>query len=689
MLSANLQDYPTAPESVEEQVDTVQLQNRALVTKWLSKIERAKKKWEPDFKRMRDNMEFASGIQWPDQTTIETDNYTNNITLRAVSQKVATLYAKNPKAVAQRRKRLDYQVWDGEMESLLESINTAQEAVMSGQPVPVEISALFNDFQAGKAHEKLVDKICKTLEITYQYQVDTQQPDFKEQLKQAVRRVVICGVAYGRPIYCQPNNAYPKPVSSGPDNKIADLAGRLGEITRQIQEEGVDGSSNDDRIASIRSLAASMGASTQDENLTSELNERIEFDFLPATSVIPDPNCRALKGFVAAQWVAIEFVMDREDANAIFGVNIKQDAKDQPTPSDKLESGEELNCDKVYIYEILNKMDRSHFYICSGYKDFLIEPEPISPSVDGFWPVVALTFNDIEVEHNTKTSIFPPSDVQLMKSIQKEWNRTRDALRHHRIANQPRYLVRKGLLTNEDKQKILSAEPNEILELEGIPPEAQPSQLIQFMQNVPIDERLYDTAPLEQDMMMGAGLQQANLGAAQPNVTATVGSIAEQSRLNVSASNVDDLDGFLSQLARMAGEMIMQAFSPETVLRIAGPGAAWPVTPDMKADLLNEILLQIEAASSGRPNKAMDLQNWTQLAPVLQAAGVNPAFIAEESVKRLDDNLDVSRLFPLTPDPSLMSPSGPSPVAQPGPAGTGPAPNPAAPSLAGAPRATS
>lgn len=686
MISANLQDYPSAPEPVVEQVDTVAEQNRALVVKWLGKIEKAKKKWEPDFKRMRDNMEFASGIQWPGQTTIETDNYLNNITLRAVSQKVATLYAKNPKATAIRRKRLVYQVWDGEMESLLDSIGTAQEAVMSGQPVPVEISALFNDFQAGKTHEKLIDKICKTLEITYQYQVDTQQPDFKEQLKQVVRRVVICGVGYGRPIYCQPNNAYPKPVSSGPDNKVADMAGRLSEITRQIQEDGADGSSNDDRIASIRSLAASMGASTQDENLVAELNERIEFDFLPATSVIPDTNCRALKGFVAAQWIAIEFVMDREDANAIFGVPIKKGDVSQNT---SLDGGEELNCDKVFVYEVLNKMDRSHFYICSGYKDFLVEPEPVSPSVDGFWPVVALTFNDIEVEHNTKTSIFPPSDVQLMKSIQKEWNRTRDALRHHRIANQPRYLVRKGLLTDKDKEKILSAEPNEILELEGIPPEAQPAQLIQFMQNVPIDEHLYDTAPLEQDMMMGAGLQQANLGAAQPNVTATVGSIAEQSRLNVSASNVDDLDGFLSQLARMSGEMIMQSFASETVLRIAGPGAAWPVTPDMKADLLNEILLQIEAASSGRPNKALDLQNWSQLAPILQASGVNPAFIAEESVKRLDDNLDVSKLYPLTPDPSLMSPSGPSPAAQPTLAGTSVASQPSAPSLAGNPKATS
>src|SRR5204863_474958 len=71
---------------------------------------------------------------------------------------------------------------------------------------------------------------------------------------------------------------------------------------------------------------------------------------------------------------------------------------------------------------------------------------------------------------------------------------------------------------------------------------------------VPIDERLYDTQPLETDMMLGAGMQQANLGPAQPNVTATVGTIAEQSRLDVASSNVDDLDTLLSQVAQASGE---------------------------------------------------------------------------------------------------------------------------------------
>ncbi len=666
MLVATLQPSQSdAIPPVVEDESPEQRQDRALVKLWLSKIEHAKKKWEPDFKRMRDNMEFVSGLQWPGQTTIETERYSVNLTLHAGGQKVATLYAKNPKAAAKKRERLEYQVWDGEMESLMDAIGQAQAAVAVGEPIPVEISALFNDFQAGKTHQKLVDKICKTLEVVYQYQVDTQQPDFKEQVKQVVRRVIIAGVGYGRPIYCRPNEAYSKPSSAGVGTKVADLAGRLSEVTRQVEAGSDDNSSA--KLSTIRSLAASLGASASDENLSAELSERIEFDFLPATSVIPDPKCRALKGFVAASWVAIEFPLELETANAIFGVDIKTDQQDSTVNVDMSEGGPSKEQETVYVYNVFNKQDKTQFFVCKGYKDFLVEPEPLKPSVDGFWPLVALTFNDVEVEPCTKTSIFPPSDVQLMKAIQVEWNRTRDALRHHRVANAPRYFVRKGLLTDDDKEKLLSAVPNEVIELAGIPDGADPATLIRFMQTHPIDERLYDTSPLEQDLTLSAGMQQANIGAAQPNVTATVGSIAEQSRLNVSASNVDDLDGFLSSLARMSGEMIMQEFAPETIARIAGPGWAWPVTPEMRADYLNEILLQVEAASSGRPNKALDIANWRDLAPTLINAGASPAGIVQETVRRLDDSLDVTKFFPISQDVApaeQLSPSGAPPAAQ-------------------------
>lgn len=654
-------DLPTSPEALEtaqpETSEAEKNQQRALIKSWLSKIERAKKKWEPDFKRMRSNMEFVSGLQWVGQETIETNRYVNNITLRAISQKVAILYAKNPKAVAEPRKRMLYQVWDGQIDTLLNAMMIAEQQIATVGEILPEISAILNDWQAGNAQKQLLAKVCETLQIVYQYQVDKHRPDFKEQFKQLVRRTVICGVGYVRPIYCQPNAAYTKPKSIEVDSSLAGLAGRVSEVVRQIQESGK--TNNDERLATLNNLATAMGGIAEDENLGAELSEKIEFDFPQATSVIPDPNCRQLKEFVAAGWIAIEYPLPREDVNAIFGVDVKTNPESQPQREEKpdQESNNSAN-DIVCVYEVLDKRTKTRFFICKGYEDYLVSPEYPKPSVDGFWNVVALTFNDIEVDPSTQTSIFPPSDVQLMKPIQMEWNRTRDSLKAHRRASAPRYLIRHGMLTEEDEQALVNGKEHELIRIKGGEPGQDLSKIVSRLEAAPIDPALYDTAPLEQDMMLGAGVQQANLGAAQPNVTATVGSIAEQSRMNVSASNVDDLDACLTRLAQMCGEMIFQTFSPDTVMRIAGPGAAWPMTDEMRTDLLNEILLKVEAASSGRPNKAVDIQNWTQLAPILQAAGVNPAGLVEETVKRLDDGLDVSKMFPITPD-TLSGPIAP------------------------------
>jgi hypothetical protein len=57
-------------------------QQRAEVKRWCDRILRAKVHWEKDFKRMREDMEFASGLQWDGQTSLLEERYINNVTLR-------------------------------------------------------------------------------------------------------------------------------------------------------------------------------------------------------------------------------------------------------------------------------------------------------------------------------------------------------------------------------------------------------------------------------------------------------------------------------------------------------------------------------------------------------------------------------------------------------------------------------
>jgi len=668
----------------------VSAETTALVEQWVSRITAAKAKWEPDFKRMRRNMEFASGIQWPGQTKMDTEKYVNNITLRMVNQKVASLYAKNPTAVATRRPRLDFQLWNGETESLMEAIGQAQQILSAGMELPPELASFFKDVEDGRLRKQMVDKIGKTLQIIYGHAIDSQKPEFKQQLKQCVRRAIICGVAYGRPIFCREDSANYSPSSIDTRSGANERAGRAQEIINKIEDGTV--AQDSATTGTLKNLAASLGVPQE----ASRLPERLEFDFLPSTAIIPDIRCRSLVDFVGARWKAIEYVLPVAEVNAIFGTKIKVGtgaeggAKEANQSNDVIENQpsnvktDVFSGGLVKLYEIFDYTTKTRCFVCDGWKEFVLEPEPVFPAISGFWHVFALTFNELEVDPDSQTSIFPPSDVQTVKSPQMEWNRTREDLRDHRRANSPRYIYRAGTISPEDLETLTNAAPNSAVGLKSVPADMPLDRVIMAMPMMQIDPAMYETQTLEQDMMLGGGMQQANLGPAQADVTATVGTIAEQSRMNVSASNIDDLDGFLSRLAQAGGEMLLLEMSEETAKRIAGVGAVWPNSDQSRADYLNEVFLKIEAASSGRPNKAVDIANWRDLAPLLLQAGANPIGVVEETAKRLDDNLDSSGFFPLTPPEASSSPGGGSSSTDGGPmqeGSNGPSTQPPAPSF--------
>jgi hypothetical protein len=106
-------------------------------------------------------------------------------------------------------------------------------------------------------------------------------------------------------------------------------------------------------------------------------------------------------------------------------------------------------------------------------------------------------------------------------------------------------------------------------------------------------------------------------------------------------ANIDDLDSFMSEITRAAGQVLLLEMSPEEVKKIVGPGALWPEF--LREDVLNEIYLEIEAGSTGKPNKAAELQNIERIIPFLiQIPGIDPKFLAKELLKRLDDKMDVN-----------------------------------------------
>jgi hypothetical protein len=109
-----------------------------LVSDWTRKVKRAKRFWKPSFDRMREDQEFAFGKQWSKDASDK--RYVANLTLRLVAQKTAFLYAKNPKAVAKKRPRLNATSWDESQTTLNQLMQSAammmQQAQASGMARP-------------------------------------------------------------------------------------------------------------------------------------------------------------------------------------------------------------------------------------------------------------------------------------------------------------------------------------------------------------------------------------------------------------------------------------------------------------------------------------------------------------------------------------------------------------------------
>jgi len=744
---------------------------RKLVSDWSRKIKKAKRYWKPSFDRMREDQEFCFGKQWSKRG--DDKRYVANLTLRLVAQKTAFLYAKNPKAVAKKRQRLNAVSWDESQTTLNQLMQSgammmqqAQAAgAMGGGPmapggpmaggVPPEMmgqvagmaggavqglmpmatgqppdigmlmaggmppnpsampspdmnqisgavgaalgGATMPSMGAGpipgsmqqpqglgdqlgmaaagaaaggmlpgaspmiaqavgsgmdimmdaarvKNENIMMDKLARTLELLYAYEVDNQPHPFKSMLKMSVRRAVTNGVSYVK-------LGYERVMEMRPDLEkgIADANERLATLQRLAAD--AQDNITDDTDMEAEQLRLLLQDLLQQQGAV--VREGLTFDFPLSTRIIPDIKCIDLKNWVAADWVAEEYLLSVSEIEEIYGVDVRghcteygtddegtdptKTMSDWSTSKDKDDSRGEPN---AIVWEIYSRKDGLVYVVCDGYREFLREPAGPEVYNERFYPWYALIFNGIEDERE----LYPPSDVRLMRDMQLEYNRCREGLKEHRIAGRPFIAVVAGALDEEDLEKVTNREANAIIEMNALQPNQDVKQLLQAYAGAGVDPNLYEVNPVYEDILRTTGIQEANLGGTS-NTTATQAQIAEGSRMTSMGSNIDDLNDILTQLARNGGQILLREMPQEKVKRIVGQGAVWPASP-VAQDIANEILLEIEAGSMGRPNQAQEIANAQRLMPLLiQLPGIDPEFLAKETLRRLDDRLDLTEAF--------------------------------------------
>lgn len=611
---------------------------KAFVREWTGKVQSAVRFFEKQFKQMSDDMKFARGEQWVGGNQ---ERYTCNIVQRHLNQRVASLYAKNPKIIARRRRTLDFALWDETPQTVQGVVQQMQAAQLTGNPAAVNPQSiqLIQDIMQGMNKRKLMDKIAATMEIVAEYTLKQQQPGFKNQMKQLVRRVLTTGVGYisvgiQRTMQKRPEDAA----------KISDLTSQIEMMMRegydiQNNKDGADSPDIEALKVQLRQLQAAPDNSVQKEGIV--------IDFPKSNKIIIDPRCSDIVGFVGAKWIAEEFLLTTDDIKEVFHVDLQKGkftAYTNPDEKERREISPERDssgryketASRVRVWKIYSKDDKMVYVVAEGYNDFLVEPGYPEVKLNRFWPIIPVVFNPREDEE----SIYPQSDVYLIRDMQMEYNRQREGQREHRFANRPKTIVAKGRLSNEDILAFKDHPANAVIQIDGMQPNEKVEDVLQPMKMPPLDPALYDVNPAFEDIQRVVGSQEADLGGTS-GASATETNISESNRMTSIASNIDDLEDALNEMAGAIGEIAPIELSPDSVKKIAGPGAVWPeLSPQ---DVTDELYLEIEAGSNGRPNKAAEIDNFTKLAPIaMQIPGFDPLWWARQLVMRLDDRLDVT-----------------------------------------------
>lgn len=661
------------PESGAQSSVPASQSRAALVKHWLKEIEADEKFWKETFDQMRKDEQIAT--EGADADWVKGGKYVAPIAVRMINQSVAQLYAKNPKAIASRRRKLLYTLWDENPESLQAAMVkvTPPETVMTSpdpalppidtatgaewEPDPQSV-ALLEEVAQAQEYKRMVDNVGKGLELLWDYFTGEQSGGFKLLMKAAVRRTKVCKVSYvklGFQRLMQPN--------PGLDGRIDDATSKLKAVEaclHALQGEEYDAQSAE--AEQLRTLLADL------EREPKELvyREGPIFEFPEADEIIPHRRVKHLKTFTGCDYITHRLGdMTPSRVFELYGVDLKAGSFTDFREKDTKDQGEPL----ARVYEVQDKKRGQILTVCAGYDDFLKEPATPDVKIERFWTVFPLIFNETQ----SREKKYPHSDIYLTRHATDEYNRAREGLREHRKSSRPKYATARGALADDDMRKLESGEAFAILSLKALKPGTDVKSILQAIPAAPIDPNFYDTNPLFQDFQRISGFQEANLGGTSGS-SATESTIAENSRGDSRDENIDDLDEMLSALAHAFAQLCLAQLSKETVLEIVGPGAVWPDLPPTREEIAKDLQLSIKAGSSGRPNAAVELAKIERALPsALQLPGKMHWAVAlvERQLRLLDidpDELEADAIPPITPSvvaQNALDGRGGPPAAQP------------------------
>lgn len=488
----------------------------------------------------------------------------------------------------------------------------------------------------------------------------------KRRAKACLRAAKTTGIGWAKVFYS--TNIKTDPIMQSRTKDLQDRLQQLDKLKREL--------SDPEEIANKERLKLEIQQTQKSLNMESEqvIYEGLVIDILDSKNLILDvTTIKDFDDYNKAPFMVEEIMMTKSMLLKRWNQfpagtkEFKVGKSTDDSSSDNLD-----NNVVVKVYEIWDAENRLVHYMTEGGEAFLQDPIQIEITGEDWYPYLPMGVNIVDGQ------FFPLSDTALLMDLQDEHNSARTRFQQHRDIAIPHWVGKKDALDETDAKTIMQSVTGEIALVNGEP--GQPiKNYLDIFSSPPVDPAIYDTTHTERDMERVAG--GGEVSQPKSNRSRTLGEaqlLSEETGTQITA-DTDEVEDWFGRLAKHTLEILLQALTVDQVVEIAGPlaepeidqetgeptgklleGVVWP---EMEIDnIFNMLQIQIQAGSSGRPNKDKEMQVWTQLlmpkvTDLVMSVGQlrengqedlaeSLMMIAQETLRRLDERFDIHEFLP-------------------------------------------
>lgn len=524
--------------------------------------------------------------------------------------------------------------------------------------------------------------LAKTLELLVNQQLG--RAHIKQRGKSWVRAAMTVAIGWLKATYQRDYETDPETT-----NRIADTQDNLARIERLVAE--IDAGEHEtaeelaDKQAELKDQLESLQAS-----LEVSVQQGMVLDVVDNADLIVADGIGCMDEYLNAGFIAQRVWPDEDEFKTKYKMDVPEGALRYDRQVDaeagaqysrtqgEGKTGEGKTGRYLCVYEVWDRRAQVIRTMLEGAKQWVRPPYRIERNGKRFYPYFMLAFNWVDGE------AYPVSDVSQWLALQDEVQE-RDVKRSDFVKAYKAGLVgNKGSIDKANVEQFVTAGNLDVTLLDVDGPIGN---VLMPRPNPPYDQAIYDTTDVRARLDIVSGAGDAQRGGVLKAKTATEAGYIEQGLSVRSEDRLDVVEDTLAELGTYVMEILLQELTKDQVLvMVGGVKQTVPPTPDEVAaaelagtkpveqevveavwpeldreQIYNLVQIEVEAGSTGRPNKMAEREAWATAFPLIQEAmmkvmeyrqmGQQQAAkalikLVDHSLRILDERLTVEMFIP-------------------------------------------